>query len=91
RSDDEAAAGSRCRKELVDCVLAGRVTTTGGEKPAVSAMPAPASGRNSTVVNSCMRLLGEEADHGRLLLFSTVFLGAGAAFWFLAASDFPLV
>ncbi|EJT05779.1 ComEC/Rec2-like protein [Rhizobium sp. CCGE 510] len=38
-----------------------------------------------------MRMLGEEADHGRLLLFSPVFLGAGAAFWFVAASDFPLV
>ncbi|MGO7917357.1 hypothetical protein ACC702_38965, partial [Rhizobium ruizarguesonis] len=38
-----------------------------------------------------MRLLGEEADHGRLLLVSPVFIGAGAAFWFLAASDFPLV
>lgn len=35
-------------------------------------------------------MLGEEADHGRLLLFSPVFLGAGSAFWFLAASDFPL-
>ncbi|OWV75405.1 hypothetical protein ATY76_24355 [Rhizobium sp. R339] len=38
-----------------------------------------------------LRMLGEEADHGRLLLFSPVFLGAGAAFWFLAASDFPVV
>ncbi|RUM05734.1 ComEC/Rec2 family competence protein [Rhizobium chutanense] len=37
------------------------------------------------------RMLGEEADHGRLLLFSPVFLGAGSAFWFLAASDFSLV
>lgn len=36
-------------------------------------------------------MLREEADHGRLLLFSPVFLGAGAAFWFLAASDFPVV
>ncbi|ANM10463.1 ComEC/Rec2-related protein [Rhizobium sp. N541] len=36
-------------------------------------------------------MLGEEADHGRLLLFSPVFLGAGASFWFLAASDFPLL
>ncbi len=36
-------------------------------------------------------MLSEEADHGRLLLFSPVFLGAGAAFWFLAATDFPLL
>lgn len=36
-------------------------------------------------------MLSEEADHGRLLLLSPVFLGAGAAFWFLAASDFPLI
>ncbi|OWV81593.1 hypothetical protein ATY78_27330 [Rhizobium sp. R635] len=38
-----------------------------------------------------LRMLGEEADHGGLLLFSPVFLGSGAAFWFLAASDFPIV
>ncbi|ANL65665.1 ComEC/Rec2-related protein [Rhizobium phaseoli] len=37
------------------------------------------------------RMLSEEVDHGRLLLFSPVFLGAGAAFWFLAATDVPLV
>ncbi|MBX5221697.1 MULTISPECIES: ComEC/Rec2 family competence protein [unclassified Rhizobium] len=36
-------------------------------------------------------MLGEEADYGRMLLFSPVFLGAGSAFWFLAASDLPLV
>jgi len=42
-------------------------------------------------MRASVRMLGEEADHGRLLLFSPVFLGAGAAFWFLAASDFPVV
>jgi predicted membrane metal-binding protein len=42
-------------------------------------------------LRASVRMLREEADHGRLLLFSPVFLGAGAAFWFLAASDFPVV
>ncbi|WP_183701039.1 ComEC/Rec2 family competence protein [Rhizobium sp. BK049] len=48
-----------------------------------------ATAGQSLRAGACM--LGEEADHGRLLLFSPVFLGAGSAFWFLAASDFPLV
>ncbi|RFB95399.1 hypothetical protein B5K11_10760 [Rhizobium leguminosarum bv. trifolii] len=42
-------------------------------------------------LRACRSMLGEEADHGRLLLFSPVFLGAGASLWFLAASDFPLL
>ncbi|WP_064691490.1 ComEC/Rec2 family competence protein [Rhizobium aegyptiacum] len=37
------------------------------------------------------RMLSEEVDYGRLLLFSPVFLGAGSAFWFLAATDIPVV
>ena len=49
----------------------------------------PAAGWRS--LRAAIRMLGEEADHGRLLLFSPVFLGAGSAFWFLAASDFPIV
>ncbi|RFB94595.1 hypothetical protein B5K08_10515 [Rhizobium leguminosarum bv. trifolii] len=49
----------------------------------------PAAARQS--LRACRSMLGEEADHGRLLLFSPVFLGAGASFWFLAASDFPLL
>ncbi|MBX5136035.1 DUF4131 domain-containing protein [Rhizobium lentis] len=48
-----------------------------------------ATAGQSLRAGACM--LGEEADHGRLLLFSPVFLGAGSAFWFLAASDFPLI
>nr|WP_246778991.1 ComEC/Rec2 family competence protein [Rhizobium sp. BK650] len=35
------------------------------------------------------RMMSEEAGHGRLVLFSPVFLGAGAATWFLTAADFP--
>ncbi|WP_405049784.1 ComEC/Rec2 family competence protein [Rhizobium sp. 1399] len=42
-------------------------------------------------VGSSMRMATEEAGHGLLILFSPVFLGAGAATWFLAASDFPAV
>ncbi|OWV82522.1 hypothetical protein ATY75_27245 [Rhizobium sp. N122] len=49
----------------------------------------PAAARQS--LRACRSMLGEEADHGRLLLFSPVFLGAGASFWFLAESDFPLL
>ncbi|MBX4999701.1 ComEC/Rec2 family competence protein [Rhizobium lentis] len=37
------------------------------------------------------RMLSEEADYDRLLLFSPVFLGAGAAFWFLAPTDIPFL
>ncbi|WP_245508206.1 MULTISPECIES: ComEC/Rec2 family competence protein [unclassified Rhizobium] len=40
-------------------------------------------------VESSMRMVSEEAGHGRLVLFSPVFLGAGAATWFLMAADFP--
>ncbi|MDR9782368.1 ComEC/Rec2 family competence protein [Rhizobium redzepovicii] len=66
-----------------------------GRRPArtQSAMPLrhwlPAAASQS--LRAGIRMLGEEADHGRLLLFSPVFLGAGAAFWFLARWDFPLV
>lgn len=42
-------------------------------------------------VESTVRMATEEAGHGRLILISPVFLGAGAATWFLAASDFPAV
>ncbi|TLX12331.1 ComEC/Rec2 family competence protein [Rhizobium sp. MHM7A] len=38
-----------------------------------------------------VRMLSEEVDYGRLLLFSPVLLGAGSAFWFLAATDIPVV
>lgn len=40
---------------------------------------------------SSVRMAAEEAGHGRLVLFSPVFLGAGAATWFLAASNVPAV
>lgn len=40
-------------------------------------------------VESSLRMASEEAGHGRLILFSPVFLGAGAATWFLTAADFP--
>ena len=40
---------------------------------------------------SSVRMATEEAGHGRLVLFSPVFLGAGAATWFLAASNVPAV
>ncbi len=40
---------------------------------------------------SSVRMAAEEAGHGRLALFSPVFLGAGAATWFLAASNVPAV
>lgn len=40
---------------------------------------------------SSIRMAAEEAGHGRVILFSPVFLGAGAATWFLAVSDFPAV
>ncbi|AVC49697.1 hypothetical protein RLV_4552 [Rhizobium leguminosarum bv. viciae] len=66
RSDCEAAAGSRWRHGVADCVVGGRVTTTAGEKPAESARPAPASGRNSTVVNSCMCCPRSLAPTGRM-------------------------
>ncbi|AGS21775.1 ComEC/Rec2-related protein [Rhizobium etli] len=36
------------------------------------------------------RMLSEEVDYGRLLLFSPVLLGAGSALWFLAATDIPV-
>ncbi|MBY5831309.1 ComEC family competence protein [Rhizobium leguminosarum] len=80
---------------------AGLADTAGFSPPVVVTRPArtqstsplryrlPAAASQSLRIG--MRLLGEEADHGRLLLVSPVFLGAGAAFWFLAASDFPLV
>src|SRR5438128_1251349 len=42
-------------------------------------------------IRSSVRMAAEEAGYGRLILFSPVFLGAGAATWFLAASDFPAV
>ncbi len=42
-------------------------------------------------IRSSVRMAVEEAGYGRLILFSPVFLGAGAATWFLAASDFPAV
>ncbi|MBB2753095.1 UNVERIFIED_ORG: ComEC/Rec2-related protein [Rhizobium aethiopicum] len=79
---------------------AGSAGSSGFSPPAVVARPArtqsatpwrhrlPAEARHS--LRACKHMLGEEADHGRLLLLSPVFLGAGAAFWFLAASDFPL-
>ncbi len=41
--------------------------------------------------SSSMRMAAEEAGHGRLILFSPIFLGAGAATWFLTGSDFPAV
>ncbi|PDV89611.1 hypothetical protein CO652_04415 [Rhizobium sp. H4] len=69
--------------------------------PAVASRPAttqsamPLRHRLTTAIAQLLRaggrLLSEEADHGRLLLFSPVFLGAGAAYWFLAATDFPLL
>ena len=40
---------------------------------------------------SSVRMATEEAGHGRFVLFSPVFLGAGAATWFLAASNVPAV
>jgi len=66
RSDCEAKAGRRWRNGVADCVLAGRDTTAGGEKPEVSARPAPASGRNSTVVNSCIRRPSSPAKAARM-------------------------
>jgi ComEC/Rec2-related protein len=34
-------------------------------------------------------MAGEEADYGRLFLFSPVWLATGAAIWFVAPTDFP--
>jgi competence protein ComEC len=38
---------------------------------------------------SSVRMAAEEVRHGRLILLSPVFLGAGSGTWFLASSDFP--
>ncbi|NNG72411.1 DUF4131 domain-containing protein [Rhizobium laguerreae] len=68
-------------------VMVTRPTRTQSTSPLRHRLPAAAS----QSLRIGMRMLSEEADHGRLLLVSPVFLGAGSAFWFLAASDFPLV
>ncbi|EJT05778.1 hypothetical protein RCCGE510_07616 [Rhizobium sp. CCGE 510] len=52
--DRRATDGNRWRKGVVDCVLVGRITTTGGKIAEEPAEPAPASGRNSTIVTFCM-------------------------------------
>ncbi|MBB4113616.1 putative membrane metal-binding protein [Rhizobium sp. BK226] len=80
---------------------AGLADTSGFSPPAVVSRPArtqsatPLRHRLPALASQSLRagrrMLGEEADHGRLLLFSPVFLGAGSAFWFLGASDFPVI
>ncbi|WP_037078065.1 ComEC/Rec2 family competence protein [Rhizobium sp. CCGE 510] len=83
----EAGAGSAGSSAILPPVVVIRPTRTQSTTPLRHRLPSVA--RRS--IGAGMRMLGEEADHGRLLLFSPVFLGAGAAFWFVAASDFPLV
>ncbi len=64
-------------------------------QPARTQLTAPLHWRLFTVAKryaeSSVRMAAEEVGHGRLILFSPVFLGAGAATWFLAASDFPAI
>ncbi|MGO6938456.1 ComEC/Rec2 family competence protein [Rhizobium johnstonii] len=83
----EAGEGLAGSSRFSPPVVVTRPTRTQSATPLRHRLPAAAS----QLLRAGMRMLGEEADHGRLLLFSPVFLGAGSAVWFLAASDFPLV
>lgn len=83
----EAGEGLAGSANFSPPVVATRPKTTQSATPLRHRLPAAAS----QLLRAGMRMLGEEVDHGRLLLFSPVFLGAGSAGWFLAASDFPLV
>ncbi|WP_042954328.1 ComEC/Rec2 family competence protein [Rhizobium leguminosarum] len=83
----EAGAGLADTAGFSAPVVVTRPARTQSATPWRHRLPAIAS----QSLRAGMRMLGEEADHGRLLLFSPVFLGAGSAFWFLAASAFPLV
>ncbi|MGZ2424087.1 hypothetical protein ACVIRM_003049 [Rhizobium laguerreae] len=83
----EAGEGAANTSNFSPPLVGTRPTRTQSATPLRHRLPAAAS----HLLRAGMRMLGEEADHGRLLLFSPVFLGAGSAVWFLAASDFPLV
>ncbi|PDT24150.1 ComEC/Rec2 family competence protein [Rhizobium hidalgonense] len=81
----EAGVGRAVPPALPAIAMVTRPARTQSETPLRHRLPA--TGRQVLRAGACM--LGEEADHGRLLLFSPVFLGAGSACWFLAAWDFP--
>ncbi|MGO7990700.1 ComEC/Rec2 family competence protein [Rhizobium leguminosarum] len=83
----EAGEGLADSSSFSPPVVVTRPTWTQSATPLRHRLPAAAS----QLLRAGMRMLGEEADHGRLLLFSPVFLGAGSAVWFLAASDFSLI
>ncbi|MDC9811948.1 ComEC/Rec2 family competence protein [Rhizobium binxianense] len=83
----EAGTGLADQPDFAASVVVTRPARTQSAVPLRHRLPAAAM--QSLRAGACM--LAEEADHGRLLLFSPVFLGAGSAVWFLAASDFPLV
>ncbi|MGZ2429421.1 ComEC/Rec2 family competence protein [Rhizobium redzepovicii] len=83
----EAGAGLADSPGFAAPAVVKRSARTQSAMPLRHRLPAAAS----QSLRAGIRMLGEEADHGRLLLFSPVFLGAGAAFWFLAPWDFPLV
>ncbi|MBY3083959.1 ComEC family competence protein [Rhizobium laguerreae] len=83
----EAGEGAANTSNFSPPLVGTRPTRTQSATPLRHRLPAAAS----QLLRAGMRMLGEEADHGRLLLFSPVFLGTGSAVWFLAASDFPLI
>ncbi|WP_179610918.1 ComEC/Rec2 family competence protein [Rhizobium leguminosarum] len=83
----EAGAGLADSPGFSAPAVVNRPARTQSATPLRHRLPAAAS----QSLRAGIRMLGEEADHGRLLLLSPVFLGAGAAFWFLAPSDFPFV
>ncbi|WP_184376920.1 ComEC/Rec2 family competence protein [Rhizobium sp. BK619] len=83
----EAGAGLADSPGFSAPAVVNRPARTQSAMPLRHRLPAAAS----QSLRAGIRMLGEETDHGRLLLFSPVFLGAGAAFWFLAPSDFPLI
>ncbi|MBX4931228.1 ComEC/Rec2 family competence protein [Rhizobium bangladeshense] len=70
-------------------------TPAAGTRPATTQSSVPLRHRLTAAITRLsragVRMLSEEVDYGRLLLFSPVLLGAGSAFWFLAATDIPVV